>query len=290
MRALLAIAKSWLPRPPDRAPRRAWIRSGAPWLAALTVWALAAIAGALVERRAGHGAVVTGYVLLLMVLALGTFNLRKRLPALPIGTARTWMLAHLAIGIAALPLYLQHAGGLWPSGRYEQLLALAFYGTMASGVAGWMLQRLLPRRLTDLGGEVVFERIPAEIAAVRENVEAVVLAAMRESGSSALGRYYAESLDWYFWQPRFLFSHLLGANRSARWIRDHIHALRRYLGDKEREGLDKIEAFALRKNQLDAHYVLQGALQLWLLVHVPCAVLLTALALWHLVVVNIYAL
>ena len=158
-------------------------------------WLAAALLGAFVERRIGHGAAITGYVLLAMMLALGALNLRKRIPALPIGRARTWMLVHLAFGVVALPLYLQHAGGLWPSGRYEQMLALAFYGTMASGAAGWLLQRLLPRRLTDVGGEVIFERIPAEIAAVRESVEALVLAAMRESGSSALGRYYAESLE-----------------------------------------------------------------------------------------------
>lgn len=290
MRALLALAKSYLPEVPGRAVRRTWLRRGAVAGAAFGAWALLAALAVLVDRRAGHGVLVTGYALLAILFALGAFNLRKRLPALPLGTARAWMATHLVVGVVAIPLYLQHAGGLWPSGRYEQLLALAFYGTMLSGIAGWLLQRLLPRRLTDLGGEVVFERIPAEIAQVRENAEGVVLAAMQAAGSSALGRYYAESLDWYFWRPRFLLSHLLGANRSARWILDHIRALRRYLGDEEREALDKVEALALRKNQLDAHYVLQGALKVWLFVHVPCAVLVIALALWHFLVVHIYAL
>lgn len=290
MRALLALARAWLPEMPDRATRARWLRAAAAAAGALAAWLAIAALAWLLERRAGHGAIVTGYALLALMIALGAFNLRKRLPALPIGTARAWMLVHLAMGVVAVPLFLQHAGGLWPAGRYEQAIALAFYATLGSGVAGWALQRILPRRLTDIGGEVVFERIPAEIAAVRESAEGVVLAAMQASGSSALGRYYAESFDWYFWRPRFLLSHLMGANRSARWIRGHIHALRRYLGDKDREALDRVEALALRKNQLDAHYVLQGALKLWLFVHVPAAALLLALALWHLALVNIYAL
>src|SRR3989304_1968969 len=192
------------------------------------------------------------------------------------------MIAHAARGAVAIPLYFQHSAGLWPAGGYEQLIAATFYVTVISGILGYFLEWLLPRRLPALGGEVVFERIPAEIAALRERTEALIVEAMQEAGSSTLGRYYSESLDWFFWRPRFLVSHLVGANRSARWIRGHIGALRRYLNEYERQALDRIEALALRKSQLDAHYVLQGALKLWLFVHVPAAVLLVALALWHL--------
>lgn len=290
MRALLTLARSFLPRLPDRETRRAWLALGAYWAAAIVAWLVVAGIAYRTERRLGDGALVTGYTLFLLMLALGAFNLRKRLPALPLGSARAWKLAHLAIGAIAIPLYLQHGGGLWPAGRYEQLLAAAFYATMLSGLLGFFLQRLLPHRLTDIGGEVVFERTPAEIAALREQAEALVVAAMQEAGSGALGRYYAESLDWYFWRPRFLLSHLIGGNRSARWIRGHIGALRRYLSEREGQALDQVEVLALRKNQLDAHYVLQGTLKLWLFLHVPAAMLLLALACWHLLVLHIYAL
>lgn len=286
MRALLTLARSL----PDRDTRRAWLQFGVHWGIAIALWLLVAAVAYRAERRLGHGAVITGYALFLVVLALGAFNLRKRLPALPLGTARAWLIAHAAMGAVAVPLYFQHSGGLWPAGRYEQLIAAAFYVTAISGILGYFLEWLLPRRLTDLGGEVVFEHIPAEIATLRERTEALIVEAMQEAGSSTLGRYYAESLDWFFWRPRFLVSHLVGADRGARWIRGHISALRRYLNDRERQALDRVEALALRKSQLDAHYVLQGTLKLWLFVHVPAALLLVALALWHLMVVNIYAL
>lgn len=290
MRALLMLARSLLPAMPDHDTRRAWLRLGAYWSVAIALWLLVAAVAYRAERRLGQGAVITGYALFLVMLALGAFNVRKRLPALPLGTARAWMIAHAAMGAVAIPLYFQHSAGLWPAGGYEQLIAATFYVTVVSGILGYFLEWLLPRRLTDLGGEVVFERIPAEIAGLRERTEALIVEAMQEAGSSTLGRYYSESLDWFFWRPRFLVSHLVGANRSTRWIRGHIGALRRYLNERERQALDRVEALALRKSQLDAHYVLQGALKLWLFVHVPAAVLLVALALWHLMVVNVYAL
>jgi hypothetical protein len=290
MRALLALARSLLPPMPDRDARRAWLRLAMYWGVAISLWLLVAAVAYRAERRLGHGAVITGYALFLVTLTLGAFNVRKRLPALPLGSARAWMTAHAAMGAVAIPLYFQHSGGLWPDGRYEQLVAAAFYLTAASGVLGYFLEWLLPRRLTDLGGEVVFERIPGEIAALRERTEALIVEAMREAGSSTLGRYYSESLDWFFWRPRFLLSHLFGVDRGARWIRGHISALRRYLNERERQALDRVEALALRKSQLDAHYVLQGMLKLWLFVHIPAAVLLLALAFWHLMIVNVYAL
>ena len=178
---------------------------------------------------------------------------------------------------------------MWPGGHYERALALCFYTVMLSGIAGYVLQRLLPRRLTHLEGEVIYERIPSEVFTLRERVEALVLKGVQDAGADTLGRYYLESLHWFFRRPRFFLSHLFGSARGARWIRGHVGALRRYLNETERAALDQIESLALRKNQLDAHYALQSVLKLWLFVHIPSAVLLIVLAFWHLLVVNIYS-
>jgi hypothetical protein len=68
-----------------------------------------------------------------------------------------------------------------------------------------------------------------------------------------------------------------------------VKVLDRFLNQTEREFMYKLEAIAIRKNGLDAHYAMQGALKLWLFVHVPSAILLVLLACWHLIVVNIYS-
>jgi alkylhydroperoxidase family enzyme len=224
------------------------------------------------------------------MLALGLFNLKKRLVALPLGTTRAWMVAHGVLGAISIPLYLQHTGGLWPGGFYERAIALCFYTVMLSGIVGYGLQRLLPRRLAHLDHEVIYERIPSEVFALRERVEALVMKGVQDAASDTLGRYYLESLHWFFRQPRFFLNHLMGSGRSLRWIGGHVTALRRYLNEAERAVLGEIEQLALRKNQLDAHYALQSVLKLWLFVHVPAAVLLLGLAFWHLLVVNIYVL
>ncbi|TMH62314.1 MAG: hypothetical protein E6H57_18995 [Betaproteobacteria bacterium] len=268
---------------------REWAQLALFWAIGIAGWLLVALAAWRAERSLREGALVTGYALLAMMLALAMFNLKKRLVALPLSTARAWMMAHLVIGTLGFPLYLQHAGGLWPGGHYERALALCFYTVMLSGIAGYVLQRLLPRRLTHLEGEVIYERIPSEVFTLRERVEALVLKGVQDAGADTLGRYYLESLHWFFRRPRFFLSHLFGSARGARWIRGHVGALRRYLNETERAALDQIESLALRKNQLDAHYALQSVLKLWLFVHIPSAVLLIVLAFWHLLVVNIYS-
>lgn len=268
---------------------RTWGVLGLMWLAALVVWA--AISGLAwhAERNLGKAAVVTGYALFVVILALAFFKARKRLLVLPLGTVREWMLGHVVLGTLSIPLYFQHTGHLWPEGRYEQAIALAFYLVTLSGIVGYVLQRILPHRLADLEGEVIYERIPNELAALREEIEALILKAVKELGSDTLGRYYTESLEWYFWRPRFLIGHLVGSGRSTSWIRNRISALRRYLNEGERAYLGQIEALALQKSRLDAHYSLQSVLKFWLFIHVPAAVLLVLLACWHLLVVNIYA-
>lgn len=269
--------------------RRAWRTLAAFWLVAFLVWGFVGVLAWHAERNLGKASIITGYSLFAAVLALGFFKARKRLLVLPLGTVRDWMRGHVVLGALGLALYFQHTGTVWPEGRYEQALAVFFYAAMLSGVAGYVLQRILPHRLADLEGEVIYERIPAELAALRSEVEELILKAVRELGSDTLGRYYTESLEWFFWRPRFLAGHLLGSGRSASWIRGRITALRRYLNEDERAYLARIEAIALRKSRLDAHYALQGVLKLWLFVHVPASVLLILLACWHLLIVNIYA-
>jgi hypothetical protein len=267
-----------------------WRQHALYWGIWLGGWLVLAGAALRAERTLRDGALVTGYALFALMLALALFNLRKRFLVLPLGTIRAWMNAHWVLGAIAVPLYFQHTGSLWPDGVYERVLAACFYVAMLSGVAGYALERLLPRRLTHLELEVIYERIPSEIAALRGRSEALIVQASVDTSSDTLGRYYAESLDWFFRRPRFLLSHLLGGGRSSRWVRGHAAALRRYLNDAERRVLEEIERLALRKTQLDAHYAMQGVLKLWLFVHVPAAVLLIALACWHLLVVHVYAL
>jgi hypothetical protein len=289
VRALRLFFSTNLAAPAQVNARREWRILGVFWLLALLAWAAITILAWHSERSLGKASVITGYALFAVVLALGFLKLRKRLLVLPLGTVRQWMLGHVVLGVIGVILYFQHTRTVWPDGLYEQAIAAVFYVVTLSGLAGYVLQRILPHRLVDLEGEVIYERIPAEVAALREEIEEMILKAVTELGSDTLGRYYTESLEWFFWRPRFLVAHLVGSGRSAGWIRGRITALRRYLNDGERVYLARIEEIALRKSRLDAHFAFQSVLKLWLFIHVPASVLLVLLACWHLLVVNIYA-
>ena len=256
---------------------------------AVLAWILIAVVVWLARRNLWAVSHITGYILFVVVLGLVFLKARKRLLVLPLGPVRDWLLVHFVLGALSLPLYFQHTGTLWPQGRYEQFIALFFYTASLSAIVGIIFQRVYPRRLIDLGSQVIYESIPTELANLREEAEALVVNAVRETSSDTVGRYYAESFQWYFQKPRFVLSHLLGTGRSLGWIHMRVKVLDRFLNQTEREFMHKLEAIAIRKNGLDAHYAMQGALKLWLFVHVPSAILLVLLACWHLIVVNIYS-
>ena len=270
--------------------RRQWIVTGSIWLCALLGFVAVAIPTYYASRGLGRPAVVTGYSLFSIMAFLLIFNLRKRLPMLPLGRAHWWTLTHAVVGILAVALYFLHTGSVWPTGGYEQVLTLLFYGASLSGVFGYVVQRLYPKRLTSRGAEVIYERIPFEIVELRDRAEDVVLQCTRETNSDTLARYYVETFEWYFRCPRFLISHLTGADKSDSWLDHQFSNSRQYLSEHEQDFLDELHTLAAHKNSLDLHFAAQRLLKGWLLVHVPCVVGLTVLVLWHLLIVNIYGL
>ena len=153
------------------------------------------------------------------------------------------------------------------------------------------MQRALPRALTDTGVEIIYERIPAEIARLRGEAEALALDCTRQTGSDTLARHHVESLHWFFREPRFFWNHALFGGKKARaWVRQHVAPVRMYLNDAEAQFLDKLAALAERKVEIDFHYAAQTLMKRWLLLHLPLAVLVVLLTLWHILLVHLYAL
>ena len=166
-------------------------------------------------RQAQDATALSGYVLVVLFVLLGLFTVRKKLAMLPAVRAAYWTAAHSVGGILAIGLYFVHTGGtIWPGGSAERLLAALFYVVSLSGLAGYALQRILPSRLTRSGVEVIYERVPAELADIRHRVEELVTEATEQHGSDTLARHYVESLAWFIRRERFFFDHL-GGGRSG---------------------------------------------------------------------------
>ena len=235
-------------------------------------------------------AAVTGWLAFGVMIGLSSFGLRKRLAMIPIGRASFWLRLHAFGGALAAALFWLHTGAVWPLGLYERALTACFYLVSASGAAGYALQKIYPPLLTATGVEVIFERIPAELADLRDRAEAIVLACTEETGSDTLSRHYLESMDWFFRRPRFFASHALCGEKGHQWVRIRSLSVSRYLDHKEKAFLNKLSRLAYHKNDVDFHYAAQSVMKGWLFFHIPLSAALLVLALWHVVLVHVYAL
>jgi len=260
------------------------------WLAAGIIFDLLLVESRSVQVRLGNPGELTGYWLFGVMVFLALFNLRKKLSMIPLGNASTWLLLHAVGGTLALATFWLHTETLWPNGIYERLLASLFYLTVFSGILGYIIQRVYPPKLTQTGVEVIYERIPAHVVELREEAEALVLKCCDETRVDTLGQHYLDTMEWFFRRPQFMYNHIVGSQRSRQWIRQQDANVRRYLNDDERSYLDELTALAVRKNQIDVHYALQSLLKRWLIAHIPLSVALMTMSVWHLMIVNVYAL
>ena len=70
------------------------------------------------------------------------------------------MQLHIYVGWSTFVVFGFHIGWKTPNGYLEGFLALLYLVVALSGVYGLFITRLVPKRLTAIGEEVVFERIP----------------------------------------------------------------------------------------------------------------------------------
>src|SRR3990170_3548964 len=104
-------------------------------LAALCVWVRAE------QLALRPTAFKTGYLLLAAVCFLALYNVRKKLPFLPLGSSTAWLQSHLYVGIATVGLFALHIGPAWPRGVLDSILAIVYLLTVATGLVVLYLTR-----------------------------------------------------------------------------------------------------------------------------------------------------
>ena len=132
------------------------------WIAGIalaTVVALACYAAEWsADGRLPGGSSRTGFVAGVVAGAIIVFELllwpRKRVRSWRLGSAQSWLRAHVWLGLLAVPLVLLHSRLLFVGGLLNLALLALFFAVIASGVWGLVLQQFLPR--------AILEHVPAE--------------------------------------------------------------------------------------------------------------------------------
>jgi hypothetical protein len=150
-------------------------RRQASWAVGAGIGAVASlaiyIAYVLLAPNGARGGSLTG----LFFASLGTgiivfeclLSLRKKYPASPLGRVKTWLSAHVWLGLLAFLLILEHSGFRWGSGL-AAILMWIFAVILVSGIFGVAMQNYIPRRMMELvPHETIYEQIPTVVRGLR---------------------------------------------------------------------------------------------------------------------------
>lgn len=257
-------------------------------LLTIVVASLIAAVVYLMNASLNHSSFFTGYILMGSFLVLTAFGMRKRLAFLPrIGSAQLWMQLHIYVGLVTFVLFGLHIGWKVPNGAFEISLAILYLIVAISGVYGLVITRTYPRRLTSVGGEVVFEAIPQLRAQIANQARTLVLDSA--DSTDVLARFYLNHLVQYFERPRGWLYWLVPNGQRKRQLVGQIGELDRYLATEQRQVGRQLSGYVEKRDQLDYHYALQSRLKLWLFVHIGFTYSLLLFSLFHLVLAHAFA-
>jgi len=223
-----------------------------------------------------------------LMMFAGLLAGRKKLPRLPIGTARFWLKAHIWLGLLSVPLILFHAGFRW-GGPLEQVLLFVFAVVIASGIAGVVFQQYLPRVMKEsTNREAMFEQLPHVCAALRVTADEQVVATCgslfppaddspREQES--LREFYVANVRPFLAAKIDHRAPLLNASRAAAVFSQ----MQRAAPASSRGTLTRLASICDERRELARQARLHKWLHYWLFVHVPLSMSLLVLAIAHIV-------
>ncbi len=233
------------------------------------------------ESRLTPSSFATGYIMLAAVVFLAIYNVRKKLPFLPLGSSAAWLQWHLYIGLGSMGVFALHAGLAWPTGVLETALAIFYLCTVTSGLVGLYWTRTIPVQLARVGDEVLYERIPTLHRQVRRQASEVVLKSVAASGATTLADFYVARLYDFFHRTRGVSYFLRPTTALRRMLMEEMQHSRRFFSEHELTACERLFALVRRKDDLDFHRARQGLLKTWLFVHIGLTYALVVLAVLH---------
>ena len=270
------------PRKSLRGRRKAWLRRRLMLGIALTVLCINGLAMLVQMQTASlqNSAWTTGYLLIGCLFFLAAYNLRKKLSFLPqLGTSRLWMQLHIYVALISIAIFVAHVGLRVPYGSFEQLLACLYLIVAGSGVYGLYVTRTVPKKLSAVNSEVIFEQIPQRKQELIVRARRLVLESARST--DVLARFYVNHLAHFLEKPRSLAYQVSPSLRRSKQLVADIEGLDRYLSEPQRGTSRQLTKLVRAKEDLDYHWALQGKLKIWLFVHVGLTYSLLIVAVLH---------
>lgn len=258
-----------------------------------TLTVLIAVVLALIFRGSAlslhNSAYLSGWFLLGLMLFLTLYNIRKKLTYPPLLSSSTWLQLHIYSGFLAFAVFFMHTGLRLPDGPFQIVLALLAVSVLVSGIVGLLLTRLIPPRLATKSEEVLFERIPTFMRELRQQAEQLVVESVKQSETTTLADFYEQRLVDFFAGARHTWRHIVQSTRPFGQLMNDLTALQRYLSASERELAGRLAELMRAKDNLDYHHAMQGALKVWLFVHIPLTYVLLLFAVVHVVLIHLFS-
>ena len=234
-----------------------------------------------IESSLGRANTFTGTMLLACLFVLILIGVRRRIPALPLGTASTWLQVHLYTGIFASAIYFLHVPHLIADGWIEGTLSIVFLVVTASGFYGIYASRTLPKRLTNVPGESRFDQLSWHRDQVETRANELLESVGNPSSNRVLQSFYQRYLDPYFGTRPRIHDLVIPNGIRRRQLLSGLKELDRYLEEEGRLISGKLSALVRKRDDLDYQFALQLRLRSWVMFHSFLSVLLVILAIIH---------
>lgn len=218
-----------------------------------------------------------GTIAAMLFVNAGLYPLRRRWLAWPLGTVQRWLQLHVYGSAIAMLFVLIHMGFRLPAGAFGWwLFGLSLWATL-TGVAGVMLQKWIPVLIArNLKVEAIYERIPDLVSRLAADAETTVA-----SAGDALAGTYQQRVRPLLAAPRPRWAYLFDLRHSRSQLLEPLGRLATFADDQDRDRLRDLTAIVNEKLDLDVHMSLQRVLRVWLVSHVPAAVVLLGLLVIH---------
>ncbi len=230
----------------------------------------------------------TGWILAVCILLLISYNIRKRVPFLPLMDNQIWMQIHIYLGVFTSIVFLFHIVDFWPKGEFEQWLAIVFVCVVISGITGIILYRVIPPLLSIHDESIIYERIPALRWQIKKQIDDLVQRSIEEENSTTIADFYRRRLLGFIMTRSIPFSYFSGVHQTIQVWEGRFNTMKRYLNKNEQLLFDEIIELTNKKIELDYQYVTQRMMKAWLFVHVPLTLTLLILISLHILIEYAY--